>query len=129
VGIFAAGNLLRGVETADRAALEGRSAARSIARFLEHADWNSSRLEVHAEPPLDWICPNVLSPDALPDRFRIRSHEFRDQATLTVMQGQRVLFRQNFRHLLANTSINLSSEWVRSVDFSGDPVSIIIESD
>lgn len=35
MGEFAAGNLLRGVETADWAALEGRAAARSIARWLE----------------------------------------------------------------------------------------------
>src|SRR4029453_13757239 len=44
-GIFAAGNLLRGVETADWAALEGRGAAHSIARFLENANWNGTRLE------------------------------------------------------------------------------------
>jgi glycerol-3-phosphate dehydrogenase len=123
-GIFAAGNLLRGVETADWAALEGRSAARSIAGFLENAGWNGSRLEVHAEPPLDWICPNVLSSDALPSRFRIRSHEFRDHITLKVMQGQRVLYGQKFRRLLANTSINISSEWAIRVDFSGKPLKI-----
>ncbi len=34
-GVFAAGNLLRGVETADHCALEGRRAARSIVRFLK----------------------------------------------------------------------------------------------
>ena len=34
-GIFAAGNLLRGVETADRCALEGRRAAQNIAQFLK----------------------------------------------------------------------------------------------
>jgi len=34
-GVFAAGNLLRGVETADRCALEGQRAARSIAKFLK----------------------------------------------------------------------------------------------
>jgi glycerol-3-phosphate dehydrogenase len=123
-GIFAAGNLLRGVETADWAALEGRSAAHSIARFLENAGWSGSRLEVHAEPPLDWICPNVLSPDALPGRFRIRSHEFRDHIALKVRQGQRVLYHQNFRRLLANTSINISSDWTRHVDFSGGPLMI-----
>jgi glycerol-3-phosphate dehydrogenase len=123
-GIFAAGNLLRGVETADWAALEGRSAARSLARFLETAGWSGSRLEVHAEPPLDWVCPNVLSPDALPGRFRIRSHEFRDHITLGVRQGQRVLHRQKFRRLLANTSIDLSSEWAKNVDYSGEPLKI-----
>ena len=123
-GIFAAGNLLRGVETADWAALEGRSAARSITRFLEEANWNGSRLEVQTEPPLDWVCPNLLSPEVLPRRFRIRSHEFRDRITLQVTQGQRALFRQKFRHLLANTSINLSGEWAKSADFSGEPLKI-----
>jgi glycerol-3-phosphate dehydrogenase len=123
-GLFAAGNLLRGVETADYAALEGRSAARSIAQFLETAEWNEHRLEIYAEPPLDWICPNVLSPDALPGRFRIRSHDFRGQATLEVTQGQKVLYRQKFRRLIANTSINLSGEWTKRVDFSGEPLKI-----
>jgi hypothetical protein len=123
-GIFAAGNLLRGVETADWAALEGRSAARSIAQFLEDGGWNGTRLEVQAEPPLDWVCPNVLSPDALPSRFRIRSHEFRDHIALKVRQGQRALYRQNFGRLLANTSINLSSEWAKAVNYSGEPLKI-----
>ncbi|HET8562428.1 MAG TPA: FAD-dependent oxidoreductase, partial [Candidatus Binatia bacterium] len=124
VGIFAAGNLLRGVEAADWAALEGRSAACSIARFLENPGWNRSRLEILAEPPLDWVCPNVLSPDALPGRFRIRSHEFRNQITLMVRQGQRVLYSQKFRRLLAKTSIDLSGEWAKRVDFSSEPLKI-----
>jgi glycerol-3-phosphate dehydrogenase len=123
-GIFAAGNLLRGVETADWAAWEGRSAAHSIARYLETTEWNATRLEIHAEPPLDWICPNVLGPNALPGRFRIRSREFRNHTTLKVTQGERVLYNQNFRRLVANTSLDLSSEWVKRVDFSGKPLKI-----
>jgi glycerol-3-phosphate dehydrogenase len=123
-GIFAAGNLLRGVETADWAALEGRSAARAIARFLEKPGWNVSRLEIQTAPPLDWICPSVISPDALPSRLRIRSRAFRDHATLQVRQGQRVIYQQKFRRLLANTSINLTGDWVNRVDFSGEPLTI-----
>ncbi len=53
---------MRGVETADWAALEGRSAARSIARYLENAKWPADRLEVQPEAPVAWIYPNVLSP-------------------------------------------------------------------
>ena len=34
-GVFAAGNLLRGVETADHCAIEGRQAGRSIAEYLK----------------------------------------------------------------------------------------------
>jgi L-2-hydroxyglutarate oxidase LhgO len=122
--IFAAGNLLRGVETADWAGLEGRGAARSIVRFLENGGWNGRILEIHTGLPLDWICPNMLSPDALPGRFRIRSHEFCNHVTLKVTQGQRVLSSQKFRLLLANTSINLSSEWTKHVDFSGEHLKI-----
>ena len=36
-GIFVAGNLLRGVETADHCALEGMKAGRAIARYLKNA--------------------------------------------------------------------------------------------
>jgi hypothetical protein len=57
-------------------------------------------------------------------RFRIRSHEFRNHTTLQVRQGQKVLYRQKFRRLLANTSVNLSSEWTNDVDFSGEPLKI-----
>lgn len=38
-GVFAAGNLLRGVETADHCALEGKRSARSIAGFLKGNSW------------------------------------------------------------------------------------------
>ena len=117
-GIFAAGNLLRGVETADWAALEGRSAARSIAWFLNDAGWNECRLNILAGSPLVWVYPNVLSPDALPVRFRVRSREFRDHVTLKVRQGKRVLYSQKFRHLPANTSIDLSGGWTSRADFS-----------
>jgi NADPH-dependent 2,4-dienoyl-CoA reductase/sulfur reductase-like enzyme len=123
-GIFAAGNLLRGVETADWAALEGRGAARSIARFLVQPQWNVTRLEVHAEPPLDWVCPSVLSPDALPSRFRIRAREFRDRVTLKILQNQKVLYSRKYRRLVANTSLDISGEWVERVDFSGEPLKV-----
>ena len=125
-GIFAAGNLLRGVETADWAAREGRSAARSIAQFLENPEWNRNRIEIHAEPPLDWVYPGVIGPDAMPSRLRIRSHGFRDHILLTVTQSQRVLFRQKFRRLLANTSLDLSAAWTKLVDFTGEPLKIDI---
>jgi len=123
-GVFGAGNLLRGVETADWAALEGRTAARSIARWLETAEWTGSRLEVQTESPLDWICPNVLSPDALPSRFRIRSHDFRTHFTLIVRQGHRILHSQRFNRLPANTSIDVSGEWARRADFSDQPLMV-----
>jgi thioredoxin reductase len=126
-GIFAAGNLLRGVETADWAALEGRRAARSIARFLEKAEWPVNRIEVRVEAPLAWICPNVFTSDLGVERFRYRSNEFRERAHLQVKQGGHVLYQKQFSHLKANTSLNLSSTWVEKVDFAGEHIKLVIQ--
>jgi L-2-hydroxyglutarate oxidase LhgO len=126
VGVFAAGNLLRGVETADWAAHEGRSAARSMARYLENRLWSSGRLEVQLEAPLAWIYPNVLSPDIRVDRFWFRSNAFGQNVNLQLTQAGHVLYEKRFRHLIANTSLSLSGEWVGKVDFTGEPVKLVI---
>ena len=104
VGVFAAGNLLRGVETADWAAMDGRGAARSVARWLDNAQWSASRLGVECEAPLGWVSPNVLSPDVRVDGFRFWSKEFRQDATLQLKQGGRVLYEKRIRWLKANVA-------------------------
>ncbi|HEY9526174.1 MAG TPA: FAD-dependent oxidoreductase, partial [Anaerolineales bacterium] len=109
-GVFAAGNLLRGVETADWAALEGRAAARSVVRFLEAPRWNENRLALQPEAPIAWVYPNVLSPDVPVDRFWFRSNEFRRNVNLQVLQGNRTLYQKQLSRLIANTSLSLSGE-------------------
>ena len=123
-GIFAAGNLLRGVETADWAALEGRSAAHSVVRYLEDPRVIAGRLPIQVEAPLVWVCPNVLAQDALPERFRLRADSFREHASILVAQGEKVLYRQKFKRLPANTSLNIPGGWTREVSLSGQPVKI-----
>ena len=120
-------NLLRGVETADWAALEGRRAARSIARLLDSGQWSGDRLEVQAKVPLAWICPNVLTPDARVDRFHFRSEEFRQDAILQIRQGERVLHQKRWRRLDASTSLALSGAWVEKVEYTGAPVKLVIQ--
>jgi glycerol-3-phosphate dehydrogenase len=127
-GIFAAGNLLRGVETADWAALEGRRVARSIARYLENAEWSASRLEVRSEAPVAWICPNVLSPDVRVEGFRFWSKEFKKNATLQLAQGARVLFEKKIGWLKANVALSLDSDWVEKVDFGKGPVKLVMQT-
>jgi len=126
-GVFAAGNLLRGVETADWAALEGRSAARSMARWLENAQWSASRLGVKCETPISWICPNVLSPDVRVDGFRFWSKEFRKNVTLQLKQGERVLYEKKIGWLKANVALSLASDWVEKVDYAKEPVKLVIQ--
>jgi hypothetical protein len=116
------------VETADWAALEGRAAARSIARYLKTSEWNASPLEIRCEAPLDWICPSVLGPDIPVDGFRFRSREFRRKATLQLTQGGRVLYQKSVGQLNANASLNLESRWVEKVDFSGEPLKLVVQA-
>jgi L-2-hydroxyglutarate oxidase LhgO len=124
-GVFAAGNVLRGVETADWAALEGRDAARSIARFLENAEWPANRIPIQVEAPLDWICPNVIT-DSPPPEFRFRCREFRNHVKLGIYQGERLLHTEHFSRLLANASVKLTSKWSDQVDRSGEAVRIVL---
>ena len=128
VGVFAAGNLLRGVETADGAALEGRRAARSIARWLENAHWPANRLEICCEAPIGWICPNVLGPEVSVDGFRFWSKEFRRNATLQLMQGGRVLFEKKIGWLKANVALSLGSDWIEKVNHADGPIKLVIQS-
>ena len=128
LGIFAAGNLLHGVETADWAALEGRRAAGSMARYLENAEWSASRLEIQPEAPVAWICPNVLSPDVRVEGFRFWSKEFKKNATLQLEQGARVLFEKKIGWLKANVALSLDNDWVEKVDFGNGPVKLVMQT-
>jgi hypothetical protein len=127
-GIFAAGNLLRGVETADWAALEGCRSARAIARYLENAEWSTDRLEIQPEAPFAWICPNVLSPGVRVDGFRFWSKEFRKNGTLQLRQGTRVLYERKIGWLKANVALSLDSDWVEKVDFAKESVKLVIQT-
>jgi len=126
VGVFAAGNLLRGVETADWAALEGRRAARSMAQWLENAQWSASRTGVRVEAPLEWICPNVIT-DSVPAAFRFQSREFRNNVKLEIHQGELLLHTEQYSRLVANAPMNLTGKWVSKVNHSGDAVRIIVQ--
>ena len=60
-GVFAAGNLLHGAETADVAALSGRHAARAVDAFLRTGDWPERGVALQCEPPLRWVSPSASS--------------------------------------------------------------------
>jgi len=127
-GIFAAGNLLHGAEPADVAALGGRHAAATAARWLlERCLWPEQRLPIACRAPLRWISPNAVGPgrEAPPrGRFGIRSGEFVRNATLEIRQGERLLWSGRVARLVPGRSVSVSSNWLESVDVAGDPVEV-----
>lgn len=122
-GIFAAGNLLRGAETADHAALEGRWVGQRIAQFLRDPQWPTAGVPLQGESPIAWVAPNQIQPaQGKPPlgKFLFRVDRFCHGATAQIYQGQRVLHRQAFRQLVPNRSFGLASDWLPQIDPQGE---------
>jgi len=129
-GVFGAGNMLHGAETADVAALSGRHAARSVARWLVHRAEPAPgiRVPIRLAEPLAWIAPNVIAPDAgdpLRERFVLRSREFVRRPHVSVVQDGRELWSGRLSSLVPGRSTGrLPHGWTAAVDPAGDPVEI-----
>ena len=135
-GVFSAGNLLHGAETADIAALSGRHAASGAAGFARVVGsdplravegWSRSRVAIECERPLRWISPSALSLDAGPPprgRFLLRSREFARRPQVQVAQNRRVLWSGRLARLVPGRSAALPHAWTAAVDHEGGPVSV-----
>ena len=70
-GVFAVGNLLHPVDTADVAALDGRHVAAQVQHWLRTGQTPGPGVTLIADPPLRWITPQILRPgDPAPARHR-----------------------------------------------------------
>ncbi len=125
-GVFAAGNLLRGAETAATSAREGREAAGVIAAFLKGQPWPAHRLPVHVAAPLLWAYPNSLAPDNLhtPHPVAFRTAAFAENATVEARQGKRLLHAQHFRRLVPNETYHLRGDWLRKIAPHGEEITL-----
>jgi len=126
-GLFAAGNLLHGAETADIAALSGRHVAGSVLRYLDGEAWPAERVPIECERPLHWIAPNAVtapSPPSPPprDRFLLRAHERIGAPRIELAQDGRSLWRGRLRRVMPGRSARLGSGWTAAVDAGGGPV-------
>jgi thioredoxin reductase len=97
-GVFAVGNLLHPVETADVAALDGRHVAEQVRAWLR-ADQSHlvDGVRIVADEPFRWVTPQILRPgDPGPPRERLVlwTDTFVRFPTVVVRQGSRVLSRR-----------------------------------
>ena len=61
-GVFAVGNLLHPVDTADGAALDGRHVVTAVNRWLQHRNEAAQAIRIRAAAPLRWVAPQLISP-------------------------------------------------------------------
>ncbi|MGW0634965.1 NAD(P)/FAD-dependent oxidoreductase [Nocardia salmonicida] len=91
-GIFAAGNMLHPVDTADIAALDGSFVADRVAEYLNGTPFpphDDGTLRILAAPPFRWAAPGLLRPtDPAPPRHRLLlwTDEFVRFPTVTLEQ-------------------------------------------
>ena len=93
-GVFAAGNLLHPVDTADIAALDGRHVADAVVRYLQGFPAATAGVRVRVEPPLRWITPQLLGPgQVLPPggRYLLWTDELLRMPQVRVAQGGHTL--------------------------------------
>ena len=62
-GVFAVGNLLHPVDTADGAALDGRHVAAAVTGWLQHRDEPPKAVRIRTDAPLRWVAPQLVSPE------------------------------------------------------------------
>lgn len=130
-GLYAAGNLVQGAETADLAALSGRHAAAAIAADLAAglAAGGSAaprrRVPIRCQPPLGWVSPNVAgetSDPPLRGHLALRAFQFMRLARVIVEQDGRGLWRGRLERLMPGRSARLPAGWLSAVDRDGGPV-------
>jgi thioredoxin reductase len=96
-GVFAIGNLVHPVDTADVAALDGAHVATSVVEHLEGRTRPAVGLRLLAESPFRWVAPNVLTPEApAPARNRLLlwTEEYVRAPKVQVSQDGRVVSRR-----------------------------------
>ncbi|MGI5466749.1 NAD(P)/FAD-dependent oxidoreductase [Streptomyces sp. CA-132043] len=96
-GVFAAGNLLHPVDTADVAALDGRHVAGQVIEHLHGRTPPAEGVRLLADAPFRWIAPQILRPgDPAParDRLLLWTDAFVRLPKVTVRQDARTLVRR-----------------------------------
>ncbi|MFE5486460.1 FAD-dependent oxidoreductase [Streptomyces sp. NPDC056527] len=127
-GVFAAGNVLRGVESAGAAAAEGRGVADAVLRHLSGDAWPLSAVPVVADGPVGWVAPNRISASGAGRPFLLRVREPRVRPVVEVAQDGRVLHRVRLLGTAwPHRSVRLPAAWARQVDPAGGPVTVRID--
>jgi thioredoxin reductase len=119
-GVFAAGNLVHPVATADVCALGARAAAGCVLQYLSASPPQPTATEVSvvAEPPLRWVVPQLVVPgDRPPDQFLIWPDAAVERPVLRAVQAGRLLHEQRLGRVLAPRRVAaISAGWVSAVD-------------
>lgn len=127
-GVFAAGNVLHPVDTADIAALDGAHVAAQVLDHLAGTPRPAGGVRLVADAPFRWVAPQILRPDdPAPARGRLLlwSDELVRFPRVTVRQDGRVTARRTLAWPAAPGRVfRVPSDVLDGVSPTGGPVHI-----
>jgi thioredoxin reductase len=103
-GVFAVGNLVHPVETADVCALDGKHVVPAVQRWLAGETIVDEALPIVAQAPFTWVSPGLWRASAsTPTRERLVlwSEEFRRSPRIIVKQNEEIIGRCKSRWSMA----------------------------
>ncbi|HEY0813673.1 MAG TPA: FAD-dependent oxidoreductase [Pseudonocardia sp.] len=130
-GVFAVGNLLHPVDTADIAALDGRHVAQQVVAYLDGARPAHTGVSITAAAPFRWVAPHVLRPgDPPPPRGRMLlwTDELIRTPRVSVQQdGQTIVARRMPWPASPGRVFRIPSSMLDDVDRRGGTVTIGVQ--
>jgi len=133
-GVFAAGNLVHPVETADVVALDGRHVAHAVTSYLfarrEARPVASRCVDVCVQAPLEWVTPQRIAPGVLPPRARfvVRTSHSVSRPAVTVHQGPDLVHRQRINHSIGpNRPFYVDAAWITRISDHETPFVVSLE--
>ncbi|MGV9533223.1 NAD(P)/FAD-dependent oxidoreductase [Streptosporangium sandarakinum] len=130
-GVFAVGNLLHPVDTADIAAIDGARAARSVLAWLNGGSTPDEQVRLIAEAPFRWVTPEVIRHgDPAPARRRLLlwSDRFIPFPRVVLRQDGKIVARKRLWWPASPGRVfRVPSIMLASVNPRGGPVSIGVE--
>ena len=127
-GVFAVGNLLHPVDTADIAALDGRHVADHVRAYLNGRRPSTEGVRIQADAPLRWVTPNLVRPgDPAPARHRLLlwTDTLVRVPTVVATQSGKVIGRKTLPWPASPGRVfRVPSSILRNVDASRGPVTL-----
>ena len=129
-GVFAAGNLVHPVDTADVAAIDGRHVAGQVAAYLGGKQPGGPGVRIEVESPLRWVAPGIIRPnDPQPARNRLLlwTDERVRRPEVTARQGGRIIGHTSLRWPASPGRIfRVPSPILAGADLGGGPVMLSV---
>ncbi|MEU0567018.1 FAD-dependent oxidoreductase [Nonomuraea sp. NPDC005983] len=130
-GVFAVGNLLHPVDTADIAAIDGSHVAASVLRWLDGQGAPAEHVRLIADPPFRWVAPELFRPgDPAPARRRLLlwSDRYVPAPRIVLRQDGRVIARERVWWPMAPGRVfRVPAHILTAVDWRGGPVHVGVD--